>query len=250
MCVALRSSFGGACAPAPPVLQGATECPTGDGWVSLNQRGSWAPNVTLYTFVQSPVTESAICGLDVDVLDWDPASPPLPIDEVRIEAIDDPLGHWVRRYAQVIRRVAAGRLGTIAFGTDSNGLNGMMDIAENEPASTSPASACRLRGAPAIADAGAPPPPMATMRFRNADGSLGEPIRLEERGLATYGLLADFLAAVREYPGCGHDVHDSLMLSAEATIRAWEALVNPARPIPAPMPVRDFECGAPPGLTR
>jgi hypothetical protein len=249
VCVALRSSATGACAAAPPIADGATECPRSDGWVSLNQRGSWAPNVTLYTFVRSAVPEATICGVDVAVLDWDAASPPLPVDEVRVEAIDDPLGHWVRRYAQVIRRVAAGRLGTVAFGTDFNGLNGMMDIAENEPAQTSLASACPLRGAQADAGADASPLPMAPMRFRNADGTLGDAIRLDERGLATYGLLADFLEAVREYPGCGQDVHDSLMLSAEATIRAWEALLDPTRPPPPPLPARTFECGAPPGLT-
>ncbi len=62
----------------------------------------------------------------------------------------------------------------------------------------------------------------ATAALRNEDGSLGDQVLIEERGLATYGLIADFLAIVGAYPGCGQDVHDSVMLSAEAALREWE----------------------------
>ena len=236
VCVALRQSSGGACAPlAPPPAPGATECPA--GWWNLNQRGEWSSGVTLYTFARFAGAESSICGVDVSVLDWPAASAPFSIDEVRVEAIDDPVGHWVRRYAEISKHVADGRLGTLAFGTDFNGLNGMMDISEfPAPAGATTASAC-----PVVA-------PLAPMRIRNADGSLGGQVLLEERGLATYGLLADLVAAIAAYPGCGSDVRDSLMLSAEATLRAWEAIVDPSSASRPPLPRATFQCGNVPGL--
>jgi len=55
---------------------------------------------------------------------------------------------------------------------------------------------------------------------------------------------------VDQVPGCGPGVHDSLMLSAEATIRAWEAIVEPDAgfagiPLPSPPGVFDCDGGSP-----
>jgi microsomal dipeptidase-like Zn-dependent dipeptidase len=244
VCVTLRASSGGPCEPvAAPPAPGATECPA--GWWTLNQRGEWSYGVELYTFARFPGDERSICGLDVAVLDWPATSDPFSVDEARIEAVEDPVGHWIRRYARVEKHVANGHLGALAFGTDFNGLNGMMDISEfPAPADATTASAC-----PVTAGGGDAPSPLSPMRFRNRDGSLGGEVLLEERGLATYGLLADFLAAVAKYPGCGADVHDSLMLSAEATIRMWEAMLDPAAARHRrPLPRASFDCGPVPGL--
>jgi hypothetical protein len=234
VCVAVRQAVGDACLPPPAPLPGATECPK--GWVTLNQRGEWAPGVTLSTFVRFPGEESSVCGVDMAVLDWDDQSEPFSVDEVRVEAIEDPVGHWVRRYAAIAREVAGGRLGALAFGTDFNGLNGTTDISEfPRPADALAPAACGEQTAPL---------PLPPLRFRNSDGSLGSQVLLEERGLATYGLLADMLALIERYPGCGKDVHSSLMLSAEATLRAWEALRGEAKDRP-PLPRRPFACGSP-----
>ena len=235
VCVALRQTEVGRCvstaAPPPP---GATECPP--GWTTFNQRGEWDPGVELYTFVRGD--ESSVCGVDVSVLDWPATNVPFAVDEIRVEALDDPIGHWVRSYADVSRFVAGGRLGALAFGTDFNGLNGMLDISEfGLPPKSLAASACPVT----TTDDGAGPGVLAPMRIRNADGSLGTEVRIDERGLSTYGMLADFVAIAKTYPGCGPDVYHSLMLSAEATIRAWE-LLDGEPPHPDSLPTAPFEC--------
>jgi len=248
VCFALRQLQDGACvSTATPLPDGATECDSASGWWNLNQRGEWASGVELFSFARFAGPETSVCGLDVNVLDWQDSSPTtsLAIDEVKIESIEDPLGHFVRRYANVERQVADGTMGVFAIGTDFNGLNGTMDISETPlPSDARAASACGVS-----ANASDDPAPMSPMRFRNADGTAGAEVRIDERGLGTYGMLADMLAIIDEYPGCGHDVHDSLMLSAEATLRAWEAIVDPqtlaTRP---PLPKAAFACGPPPGI--
>jgi microsomal dipeptidase-like Zn-dependent dipeptidase len=251
VCVAVRHSVNGTCAPPPALAAGATECPTGDGWARMNQRGAWSSGASLYTFVRSPEDESSVCGVDVAVLDWDNTNPPWAIDEIRVEAIEDPLGHYVRRYAEVSKYATNNRLGAIAFGTDFNGLNGLMDISEfaMPPGSVAP-SACPAPGAASGGDGGGGQPggPIAPMRLRHADGSLGDEVLIEQRGLATYGLLSDMLAIIGTYPKCGTTVRDSLLLSAEATIRAWELMVNPNTPPRADLPPGNFDCGPIPGL--
>jgi microsomal dipeptidase-like Zn-dependent dipeptidase len=241
VCAALRHwGNGNVCEPAPGLDAGATECPTQQGWVALNQRGTWAPGRQLYAFARSEVGDRSICGVDVAVLDWDASSSPWSLDQIRVETVEDPVGHFIQRYAQISKYAAGGQMGTVTFGTDANGLNGLMDISEYPmPSGTLAASSCAITG-----DAGptAPAQPMAPMRLRHADGGLGDPVLIEERGLATYGLLGDMMGIIRQYPGCGADVYESLMLSAEATLRAWEAM-DPKAPRPAPLPKASFACG-------
>jgi microsomal dipeptidase-like Zn-dependent dipeptidase len=246
VCVALRKQVNGECVAAPVPGAAAIECP--DGWSEMNHRGTWAGGTTLYTFARATVPEASICGVDVAVLDWDRSNPTWTVDEIKVEAIEDPVGHWIRRYAAISKYVAGGKLGSIGFGTDFNGLNGLTDISELPmPAGTLAPSVCpAVAGGGGAPDAG--PRALAPMRLRHADGSLGGKVLIEERGLATYGLLADMVGIVAAYPGCGQDVYDSLMLSAEATIRAWEAIVDPSAPPRPALPSAGFNCGSVPGL--
>jgi microsomal dipeptidase-like Zn-dependent dipeptidase len=248
VCVAVRQFVDGVCAPTPPIEAGAQECPTSDGWVSINQRGTWGAGAVLYTFVRFPGAESAVCGVDVDVLDWDPSNPFWTLDEVTVESVEDPVGHFIQRYAEISKYVANGQMGTVGFGTDFNGLNGTMDISEFAvPGGTTEASACLVTGDESTADGGlSPAQALAPMRLRNADGSLGPAVLIQERGLATYGMLADLVGIIDAYPGCGPDVYDSLMMSAEATIRAWETMVHPAAAPRPQLPTRTFACASPP----
>ncbi len=244
VCFSIRQNVNGACVSTGAAIpDSATECSSASGWWNLNQRGEWASNIELFSFARFAGLESSICGVDIAVLDWQMASS-FSIDEVKIESMEDPVGHWIRRYADVEKQVANGAMGTFAFGTDFNGVNGTIDISEFPvPNGALAASACPLTNPTGT------PAPLAPMRFRNPDGSVGDEVLIDERGLGTYGMLADMLAIIDTYPGCGHDVHDSLMLSAEATLRAWEAIVDPetlaTRP---PLPKATFACGPPPGI--
>lgn len=252
VCVAVRHITNGVCTPAPALAAGATECDTSNGWARLNQRGAWNGGTNLYTFVRSPRDESTVCGVDVAVLDADASSPPWGIDEIHVEAAEDPLGRWIRRYAQAAKYLAGGAMGAISFGTDFNGLNGLTDISEFPlPDDAESPSYCPAPDQEATPPGGADPyngAPLVPMRLLHGDGSLGDQVLIDERGLATYGLLADALAIIGDYPGCGRDVRDSLLLSAEQTIRAWELMVNPTMTPRPPLPKRLFDCGPVPGL--
>jgi hypothetical protein len=202
----------------------------------------------LYTFARFAGDDSAICGVDVSLLDAPADAPPLAIDEIDVAAAEDPIGHFVRRYAQVEKWLANGQVGSVAVGTDFNGLNGLMDMSELAlPADATTASACPVAGGIATSA----PQALSVMRFRNMDGSVGAQVRIDERGLATYGLLADMMSIIRDYPDCGADVYDSLMLSAEATLRAWEQLDPTTAPKRTPLPVlgpSSFTCKTVPGV--
>jgi microsomal dipeptidase-like Zn-dependent dipeptidase len=259
VCVALRRKEpDGTCRGPAPLAAGATECPA--GWASVNQRGGWATGTSLYAFLRGD--PASVCGVDVAVVDAEPTPQPWTIDEVEVRVIEDPVGHFVRRYAAISNYVAGEQLGAVAFGTDFNGLNGMMDISEQAlPATAQNPSACLQAGpdtptdgaaesAPSLLDAGdasaeggLPPPgrTLAPMRLRHSDGSLGGEVRIDERGLATYGLLADMMAIIKGYGACGPDVYESLMLSAEMTLRAWEKMRGDP-PRTQPLPTRHF-CG-------
>jgi microsomal dipeptidase-like Zn-dependent dipeptidase len=242
VCAVVRHLVGGVCAPVSLPPAGATECPTGEGWASMNQRGAWGPGTQLFAFARFSGGESSICGADVYVLDWGEQAAPWTIDEVKVEAAEDPLAHFVRRYAAISKNVAANVMGTVAFGTDFNGLNGMMDISECPvPQTALNASSCLVTGDAGAADAG--PQRLAPMRLRHADGSLGAPVLIEERGLATYGMLADMMSIIPTIPKCGPDVYASLMLSAEATIRAWEEMRTPGIWAGQSLPTASFDCG-------
>ena len=243
VCVAFRETRNGACTSvAPPIT--ASACPNDGTWWTINQRGGWASSIELFTFARHSGDDTAICGLDVATPGWTSGAP-VAIDRVTIDEIEDPLGRFVRRYADITREVAGNQYGAVAIGTDFNGLNGLIDIAELEtPFGTALPSSCSLTPSHA-------PAALAPMRIRRSDGSLGGEVLLEERGLATYGLLADMLAYVRAYPGCGPAVYDSLMLSAEATLRAWEWIVDPttaASHHALPTAPGIFECPTIPGV--
>ena len=57
VCVAVRQAVDGVCVPSTPPAAGATECP--EGWVSVNQRGTWTQGGMLYTFVRFAGAESS-----------------------------------------------------------------------------------------------------------------------------------------------------------------------------------------------
>ncbi len=221
VCFAFREKQqNGQCASvAAPITSAA--CPNDGTWWSFNQRGAWASGIELWAYARHAGDDTSICGLDIATPGWTTGNA-VEVDSVIIDEIEDPIGHFIRRYADVTREVAGNRYGSVAIGTDFNGLNGLIDISEfGAPPDATLPSSCSITKTDA-------PATLAPMRIRYRDGTLGGKVLLEERGLATYGLLADTLAAVRAYPVCGHAVYDSLMLSAEATLRAWEQIADPA----------------------
>ena len=129
--------------------------------------------------------------------------------------------------------------GHVAFGTDFDGLYPQLPIAADD-GTGDPLTAwgCSSR-------------PLAPLRPRGPGGD-GEAIRLSERGLASFGMLADVTSVLSDHHGCERErdaVVESLMLSAEATLRAWErarAIAAGGSPPLRPLPILDVACGGAP----
>lgn len=220
VCYALRYFRGApgagdrACEPAPPRDPGSTSC--GPGWRSINHRGVWTAGTRLDDFAHVATGRRGIdvCGVDVVVLDWTEGAGAWAIDEVRVDSITDPLAHWIEDYDEVLRDVFGDEAGRIAFGSDMNGFAVQMPITSHHSESA------RFEAWGCSSEA------RATLRVAGREGT----VRLDERGLASFGLLHDLTASIADYPVGRQGVTceqrsavvHSLMLSAEATLRTWE----------------------------
>ena len=135
---------------------------------------------------------------------------PIAIDQIVVESLRDSVLLWAEGYAQVMDTVFGGAPGRVAFGTDINGLQTQIAFSESSPASF-------VNGAFGWS---ARPLTHATVE--------GRPLRLEDRGLATYGMLADLVARIAGADelaaGDRARINESIMLSAEQVIRYWERL--------------------------
>ena len=130
------------------------------------------------------------------------------IDEARVESIEDPIGLFAQDYDRALTTYMSSEPGRIAFGTDINGLQVQIPFTTQSPAMfTNGAYGWSAR-------------PQSWMRVD------GQPLRLEDRGLATYGMLSDLVATLAASPAIdpalSTRVNESIMLSAEQLIRYWE----------------------------
>ena len=208
VCVALLT--GADCESVVAVDGIADGCPK--GFFSMNRHGAWAAGTTMDIYVNTP-PRTSVCGLALDVATWNIRTVgQWEVDEIRVDRMTDPILEWRDAYKDVMATAFGGQSGFIAFGTDINGFAPQFPLSSVRP--TWPAT--------------------YGSRTCSASSMLGElvvrsdretrPVRIDQRGLATYGMLADSLAAmVQADPAAAQPVIDSLFLSAERTIRAWEA---------------------------
>jgi microsomal dipeptidase-like Zn-dependent dipeptidase len=227
LCARLRTCVGAGCTCAPStVIQGDSDC--GDGWISLNHRGDWPAGNEVDEYVHLPAgtTAGEICGVDLALVGDGPIVP-MTIGQVRLDAIDDPIALWAELYDSLESDLFPTTQGHIAFGTDMDGLAPQFPTALESPDDTF------------IEANGCATPHLARMTVR------GAPLRLEDRGMGTYGMLADVVGTIAEHPGgrladdVASRVTSSLFYSAEQLLRFWER-VDGTRPTPdVAMP----ECG-------
>lgn len=209
VCVRVRTAESGAC-PGVATLPAMRGC--GEGWASVNHRGTWAASARFDTFVRVP--ESArVCALDIAVINPERAGA-WALDEVRVERITDPAAEWNREYLRTLGDVFGGEAGRVALGSDLNGLQVQMPITDRGVTGASyEAWGCHV-------------PPLAPLRVAGSSRT----VTLDQNGLGTYGLLADLVALTGELdpPTCDSatSARRSLFLSAEATLRAWERARN------------------------
>lgn len=210
VCVRPRACVGAGCTCAPlPITTPDDDC--APGWVSLNHRGDWPPGTPVDAYLPLPagVVAGAICGIDM-VLVGD--GPPITttFGAVTVDSIHDPISLWAREYDGVEQDLFAGEPGRIAFGTDMNGLAVQFPVAEASPDEIE------------ITTHGCSTSHLTRMTVD------GQPLRLEDRGLGTYGMLTDVLGTIDAHPSADLDpavaarVVDSMFFSAEQVLRFWE----------------------------
>lgn len=217
LCATLRRREGDACVRFD-VIAGRTLPGIRGGCVdgiSINHRGAISENGAivrgLVSLPPSTVPED-LCGVDFTLV-GDATEITVDVTRIELSLLGDPMEGWAARYGRVLATYFDGEAGRIAFGTDFNGLATQLAI-------TTTSEDIVQNGVD-----GWQTPPLERMRAGTV------PLRLEDRGLATYGMLADLVARVRSTPG-GQGVSDSLLYSAEYTLRYWERAVRASEMTP------------------
>lgn len=139
------------------------------------------------------------------------------LDELFVETVRDPAATWAEDYREA-KALLRGRAGSVAFGTDMNGLSdqvGFTTTAVNYP--YDPATAAR-RPDPSRRASSAMPRPTA--------GSVALDVR--SRGITHVGVLPDFAYATST-TSTTDSIGPDLYQSADAFLRMWERASNPAR---------------------
>jgi hypothetical protein len=148
-------------------------------------------DLTIYADLQEGTTHD----------DWD-------VDSVAVSVISDPLQHWNRNY-----RIALSVMGGhgVALGTDLNGLQ--HQLANTSTPLDYPFALVTPRNRQ-----------QGTLDASRGVGDYHPPRQFDVRkdGLAHYGMLADFAAALRNVDDSGADSSDRLFRSAEDVLRMWE----------------------------
>lgn len=210
ICVRPRACLGAGCTCAPlTITTEGRDC--APGWISMNHRGDWPAGgqVNAYLGLPSGVTAGEICGLDLVMLgDGPPITTSFGV--VTVQSIHDPISLWANEYDATAQDLFPGDPGRIGFGTDMNGLATQFATTLSSPDTID----MRVNGC-------------ATQSLGRMTVD-GEPLRLEDRGLGTYGMLTDVLATIDAHPSSDLDaatsarVVDSMFYSAEQTLRFWE----------------------------
>jgi microsomal dipeptidase-like Zn-dependent dipeptidase len=181
--------------------------------VEMTQGGQWFNGSSYAVLVKMPSNTklSDLRWFDLKPDRW--FSHGVAIGEVKVEALGDPVGDWNSAYGRLSAIVPSA-----GFGTDMNGL------APQVPFSLSPVTfpltvaSSRMNGVTAI----------------SGNSTLGScSFKIENDGLAHYGMLPDFLGALESQPG-GKATVDSLFGSADATITMWEHAATAAHSVSTP----------------
>ena len=186
---------------------------------SVTRAGGWAAGFELDQYYRIPRedTPPSYRAISICLTEPDLTQEPWEIDQVSVNVVVDPTRLWTGDYAMWLEKVFAGRTGAMALGTDINGLADQFPFADFSPAYAN-SQEC---GGPSVTE--------TKYGDENSGGTftLHRPLRIgttalcfPDRGLATYGMLPEFFAAIYHYSPC---VYRSVFSSAQATIDAWKA---------------------------
>ena len=211
VCVRPRACHGAGCTCTALVIDSGQDDDCAPGWISLNHRGDWpaGSQVNAYVHLPSGIVAGEICGLDmVMVGDGPPITTGFGV--VTVQSIHDPISLWANEYDATRADLFGTEPGRIAFGTDMNGLATQFATTLSSPETID----MSVHGC-------------ATSHLGRMTVD-GQQLRLEDRGLGTYGMLTDVLATIDAHPSSDLDaatsarVIDSMFFSAEQTLRFWE----------------------------
>lgn len=189
--------------------------------VSLNHRGLWVGDGT-FTEYRVIDVDAPLASVSISMSNDDPRPHGWSLDTLTIDEVEDPILAWAREYAAIRDEIArAGTTATavdpvvMAIGTDQNGF-----------APQFPISGLAL-------DRGDCDP------FQVCSTETGEcaALRMAERGVADYAMLAEFLSALGTADrllghDAAHSVQDAVFSSADALVRTWEIAEIRAASVP------------------
>jgi microsomal dipeptidase-like Zn-dependent dipeptidase len=190
---------------------------------TMTSAGGWNSGFELDAYV--PVqrsSEPSIQAISICLTEPDVTQEPWEIDQVTVNRVVDPTRLWAGNYARWQQSVFPGRPGAIALGTDINGLQYQFPFADFTPSYADDGATCgATTGDADVAPAQYGDDTTGGTFTLHRPLRIGKtPLCLPDRGLATYGMLPEFFAAVYHY---SHDAYESLFGSAQATIDAWKA---------------------------
>ncbi len=186
--------------------------PSCDGeWRSLSERSSWPVGLRYEEVIRLTPSQASetVCGVELAMARADAGTTTLALDFVQLSAGEDPVAAWAEDYLRVLDSFLGSRDGAIGLGTDINGLAPQFPAAYDDPPRPSRVFAH-----------GCGSEPLDALRAG------ARQISFADRGLASYGMVADLVALLDTSPEIDplvrRRVVDSLFQSAEAALRMWE----------------------------
>jgi microsomal dipeptidase-like Zn-dependent dipeptidase len=191
---------------------------------TMTPEGGWPSGTELDQYVSFPrPAPRSFQAVQLCILEENLAIEPWVVEEIDVDVVTDPIRLWTGDYGATDQRIFGGRQGALAMGTDSNGLSPQFPFADYAPSYTDDAMGCGNKTGPtnAVGAQYGDPSTGGTFTLHRPQQIGGTPLCLADRGLASYGMLPEFFAAVYHY---NRDVYRSLFSSAAATIAAWRAV--------------------------
>jgi microsomal dipeptidase-like Zn-dependent dipeptidase len=190
---------------------------------TMTPEGGWPNGTEIDQYVSFPrPAPRAFVAVKLCLGEQNLTFEPWEVDEVDVDVVVDPMRLWTGDYGRTLERVFCNRPGALALGTDANGLSPQLPFTDFVPSYVDDDEGCGTTtslSVPGEAQYG-DDASGGTFRLHRPQQIGTIPLCVASRGVANYGMLPEFFAAVYHY---SPDVYRSLFQSARATIAAWKA---------------------------
>jgi hypothetical protein len=184
----------------------------------MTPAGGWPSGLEMDQYFAVDVGAGAAPAAIALCLDeQDLTAEPFEIDEIDVDEVVDPTRLWAGDYAFYEQRLFGTKQGGLAMGTDYNGLSPQFPFSDYRPSYAVSGAECGDTTSDGGADYG-DDASGGTLTLQRPLAIGGKHLCFPERGLASYGMLPEFFAAVYHHNPAAYR---SLFQSAAATIAAW-----------------------------